>query len=328
MKMSNQLSSDPDKAYPSKLAELIAKVPHRHIVSVGRALGSISYFFDFRHRRIVTRNLNFIYSGWPQDKIKKIARRVFQNLAIAGLEVCQTSCFTREDVLRISRIHGEDILRDAIKSQRGIIFISAHIGNWEMAPLFTSCYYSHPVTSIARRLQSAAIDGWIYKTRTRFGNEILDKKNALPKMARLLRKGGTLGILIDQGTLVSEGVEVSFFDKMVTATPGAAVLARRYGSIVLPAYCIREDDGELTLRVEEPLNMQETDDSQADLLINTQTMMDAIEKMVDTYPEQWLWAHKRWKRHYPYLYHEDIQRRRRRREKRLARLERSNLNKG
>ncbi len=323
MKMSNQLRSDPDNAYQSKLSEFFAKVPHRHIISLGRALGSIVYFLDVRHRRIVRRNLHFIYPEWPKDKIRKISRRVFQNLAIAGLEVCQTSRFTREDVLRIARIHGEDILRDAIKSKRGIIFISAHIGNWEMAPLFTSCYYSHPVTSIARRLQSAAVDGWIYNTRTRFGNKILDKKNALPKMARLLRNGGTLGILIDQGTRITEGVEVSFFNKMVTATPGAAVLARRYGSIVLPAYCIREDDGKLTMRVEEPLAMKKTDDSQADLLVNTQTMMDAIEEMVDTYPEQWLWAHKRWKRHYPHLYREDIQRRKRRREKKLARLERS-----
>ena len=103
----------------------------------------------------------------------------------------------------------------------------------------------------------------------------------------------------------------------------AALLAQRYGSAVLPAYCVRERDGRLVVHVAPPVPIQKTKDSQADLQANTQMMTDAIEKAVRAYPDQWFWFHKRWKRYYPHLYPEDLARRKRRREKRKARLEKS-----
>ena len=308
--------SDRKLVISGDLSRRIAKLPPKLILFAGRLLGSVAYYVDVRHRRIVNRNLQFIYSGWPRDKIKKTARHVFQHLATTALEVLQISFFTREDILSRTHIEGDEILRDAIKSQKGIIFITAHIGNWEIMPLYTTCRYGHQVTSIARKLSSATFDRWIYQMRTRFGSIILDKKNALPKMVRVLKKGGALGILIDQETIRSEGIEAYFFGKKIMATPGAALLARRYDCVVLPAYCVRDPEGLLVFRVKKPLVLQQTDDSQADLRVNTQRMITSIENMIKGYPDQWLWAHKRWKRFYPYLYPEDMKKRKYRRAQR------------
>ena len=305
--------SDQKRSYPCLLAKRIAKFPPKHVVFSGRLLGTLAYWVDVRHRRIVNRNLQFIYPDWPRDRVKKLARRVFRHLATTMLEVLQMSFFDREDILGRARIEGDEHLRKAIADQKGIIFITAHIGNWEMGPLYTGCRYGHPITSIARKLSSPAFDRWIYQMRTRFGSHILDKKKALPKMARILRNGGTLGILIDQETIRSEGIEANFMGKKIMATPGAALLAMRYDSVVLPACCVRDRDGMLILRVEKPLELRRTHDSQEDLQVNTQTMINAIEEMITAYPEQWLWAHKRWKRFYPYLYPEDMKKRKDRR---------------
>ena len=127
--------------------------------------------------------------------------------------------------------------------------------------------------------------------------------------------------MIDQETIRSEGIEAYFFGKKVMATPGAALLARRYDCLVLPAYCVRDADGMLILRVEAPLALQRTHDSQEDLQVNNQTMITSIEKMIEGYPEQWLWAHKRWKRFYPYLYPEDMKKRKDRRAERHGLVE-------
>jgi KDO2-lipid IV(A) lauroyltransferase len=70
--------------------------------------------------------------------------------------------------------------------------------------------------------------------------------------------------------------------------------------------------------MENPLPLVRTKDQRADIVTNTQVMMDAIERAIRAYPEQWFWFHKRWKHHHPELYPEDIERRQRRREKRLA----------
>jgi KDO2-lipid IV(A) lauroyltransferase len=230
------------------------------------------------------------------------------------------TCFSSEEILGNVRIRGKENLIDAIKSPQGAIIISAHLGNWEMGVLCVSCYLNKPLVAPARKIYPRIVDRWMRALRTRFGTILLDKKRALPMMARMLRQGNVLGLLIDQGTKFSQGVEVTFFGKSVTATPAAALLARRYDSPVLPVFCVREQDNSLTLTVKPPLCLQKTKDSRADLKANTQIMTDAIEKAVRAYPEQWFWFHKRWKRHYPHLYPEDLAKRQKRREKRFARL--------
>jgi KDO2-lipid IV(A) lauroyltransferase len=298
---------------------VIAKIPDRPIASAGRLLGTVAYVLDRRHRRIVMRNLAFAHAQWSAERIREISRRVFQSTAITLLQILQMTCYSREEVLKRVRILGREHLDLAVQNPRGSIMITAHLGNWEMAALFASCYLDEPMAAVARQLESKRLDQWLNRLRTRFGNTILDKKGALPKMARLLRRGKTLGILIDQGTTRSEGVEVTFFGRKALATPAAALLAQRYGSSVVPGFCVRDGKDRLTLIVEPPLSLKQTKDSRADAQINTQIMTEAIEKAVRTYPEQWFWFHKRWKRHYPELYPEDLARRRRRREKRKAR---------
>lgn len=305
--------------FRSALVSFIAGIPHRHIAHAGKWLGVLGYILDRRHQRIVKRNLKFIYPEWSWDRIQEVSKRVFQNMATTLLEICQMTCFSRDDILRRVRIRGKDNLLNAMKSPKGLILISAHLGNWEMAHIFASCYLQTPLVLVARKIQPKALNQWVHRLRTRFGSVVLDKAGALRKMVRVLSHGALVGLLIDQGTSRSEGVEIVFFGRTVTATPAAALLARRYDSPVLPAFCIREGDGSLTFVVEPPLVVRKTKDMRGDVRVNTQIMNDAIERAVKAYPDQWFWFHKRWKRHYPYLYPEDLAKRQRRRDKKRAR---------
>ena len=301
------------------LTDFIANIPQKHIARLGNLLGMYVYCVDPRHRRIVRRNLQFTHPKWSRDRIRRLSKRVFQNVGVTLLEICQMTCFSRKDILSKVRIRGKDYLLNAMKSPKGVIMISGHLGNWEMAHVFLSCYLRKPLLLVARKIQPKTLDRWIHRLRSSFGNTIAYKKRALPKMARALHQGKALGLLIDQEPKHSAGVEVVFFDRTVTTTPAAALLARRYDSPVLPVFCIREADGRLTLVVEPPLTLKKTEDLRADLKANTQIMTSAIEKAVRAYPEQWFWFHKRWRGRYPYLYAEDLARRQRRREKRRAR---------
>jgi KDO2-lipid IV(A) lauroyltransferase len=303
-----------------KVSRFLAGVPRKHIVRAGRLMGSLAYFLDRRHQRIVERNLKFTHPEWSEDYIRQLSLRVFQNMGITILEICQISGFSREDILGNVRIRGKENLSDALKSPKGLILISAHLGNWEMGSIVFSAYLQKPMLSIARKIQYKRLDRWMHRLRSRFGNTIIDKKGALGKMVRTLSKGGILAILIDQGTKLSEGVEVTFFGKTTTMTPAPAMLARRYECSVLPAFCIREPDAGLTIIFEPPLTLKKTSDLHADIRENTQQMACTIEKAVRSHVEQWLWFHKRWKRHYPSLYAEDIAKRQRRREKRKAKV--------
>jgi len=296
----------------------IISIPKKYIVKIGNILGGLAYLLDARHRRIVRRNLQFAHPGWSLDKTKKISLKTFQSMGITVLEICQMTCFSKKDILQKVRIKGKENLLNTIKSPKGVIMISAHIGNWEMCSLFLSCYMQKSVVVVAQN-QPNIIERIIHKLRTSTGNTIISKKGAMSKLVRTLRKGKMVGLLIDQGTSRGDGVNVTFFGRNTYSTHAASLLAARYNCPVLPVYCIRESDAELTVVVEPPLKLYKTDEVRSDLQTNTQIMTDSVEKIVRLYPEQWLWFHKRWKRLYPELYPEDLARRQRQREKRRAR---------
>ncbi len=322
--MQEQQRARKREGFLDTLAAFIANIPQKRIAMAGRLLGLLAYILDTRHRRIVKRNLQFVHPEWSRDRVRDLSISVFKSTGVTFLEICQTICFSRDDILRKVRIRGEGHLLSAMKRQKGVIMISAHLGNWEMGHMFVRCYFGKPVLLVARQIESRTLRRWINGLRARFGGVVVDKKRALPRMARALQQERALmPLLIDQGTRLSQGVEVTFFGRTTTATPAAALLARRYDTPVLPVFCVRGADAGLTLVIEPPLCLQRTEDPDADLKVNTQLMTSAIEKTVRAYPEQWFWFHKRWKRHYPYLYREDLARRQRRKEKEAARSRRA-----
>ena len=308
----------PSSSFLNKIALLFAGLSQKHIRSAGTLLGTLAYMFDMRHRRIVRRNLHFAYPDLTRKKIKQMSKGVFQNMGITFLEICQIPYLPQNVLVSRVKINGKEHLIHAINSNKSIMIFSGHIGNWELGLQVISHYTHKELLLIAQNIKSKLLNTWMYQLRAGSGNILIDKKGAVPQMVRTLRKGGVIGLLIDQGTIASQGVEVQFFNKKTTATPVVAMLGRRYNSIVLPIFCVRDKAGDLTLQVQEPVLLVKTDNMENDAKTNTQIMTHRIEQAVRSYPEQWFWFHKRWKRSYPHLYKEDIDRRKRLRGKRHA----------
>jgi Kdo2-lipid IVA lauroyltransferase/acyltransferase len=309
----------------TKYNQGFAKFPDSIINTIGRFLGTVAYYVDIRHRRISQRNLVFAYPDWSKEHVRKVSRRVFQHIGITFLEILQMTFMGREKILQKVTVKNGHYFNAAINDENGVIIISAHIGNWEMANVFISAYFKISIGIVARALDSQRMDCWINRIRSKSGNEIWPKKGALSKMARSLRNGGVVGMLIDQDTRDDESVQIEFFNHKANATPAAALLARRYDAVVLPLFCRRGADGRLVLEVQAPLTLVKTKDRQSDIETNTQIMTDAVEKAVNAYPEHWFWVHKRWKRHHPELYPEDLARHERRKKKKRAKLNKAKM---
>jgi KDO2-lipid IV(A) lauroyltransferase len=298
-----------------KARRAIAQIPHHHIRCLGQMLGQLYFLIDVPHRRIVRRNLHFAYPEWSQAQIKAVSSKIFGNIGITLIEILQFSCFKCADFIEQFEVQGEGYFWQALENPNGAIMISAHLGNWEALPHVIACRSGHTVTSVARRLDSSLLNRWVLDYRTRFGNGILFKKEALSGMRKTLRSGKILGLLIDQTTKKKEGVEVLFFGRKVMATPAAALMALRCRASVLLGYCIRDAQGRLIAVAEKPLELVRSGDMREDIVTNTQLMTTAIENAIRRHCDQWFWVHKRWKRHYPELYPEYRRRMRRKRKK-------------
>jgi KDO2-lipid IV(A) lauroyltransferase len=291
----------------------ITKIPRHLIINSGKLLGLLFYSLAIPHRRLVRRNLQFCYPEWSAKEIRELSRRIFMNFGITLVEMLQCTFMSHEEVLNALRVEGEENFNKAFKSNRGIVIVSAHMGNWEVGLHITN-YYGKPMLGVAAKTRYGWADILLSRSRNRLGNTIIDKKGALPKITEGLRRGEVIGMLIDQSRR-KHGVEVTFFGRKATASPAAALLALRCNSLVLPAFCVRRSDGQLTIQVKTPFELTRTGDLRSDIQSNTQRMIDVVEEMVRTYPDQWFWLLKPWKVHYPNLYSEWDARRRKRKAK-------------
>ena len=71
----------------------------------GGLIGTLAYVIDAPHRRIVRRNLQLAFPEWSREKNRQTAKRVFQNLGAAFVEICQLATYSKSDVVEIGRAH-------------------------------------------------------------------------------------------------------------------------------------------------------------------------------------------------------------------------------
>jgi KDO2-lipid IV(A) lauroyltransferase len=293
------------------LKSFVAKIPDAHLLFFGKILGNILYHIVVPQRRIVRRNLLFSLDESAPQQIQSMIKRIFQHFGITTLELLQMACLSKQEL--VSRIHaeGKEILIEALSKQKGIVLITAHLGNYEMAAQYIPCLLELQMSVVAKKMRNVRLNRFIHNLRTRFGNRVIYKKGALPEMMQTLRQGAVVGILMDISRRF-DGVEVNFLGRRATATPAAALLGLRCKSPIIPAFCHRNPKGKLIVRIEPPVEIKRTKDLRSDLQFNTQLITDRVERAVKNHPEQWNWMLKRWKEFYPSLYPES--------EKRLERI--------
>ncbi|MCA1558013.1 MAG: lysophospholipid acyltransferase family protein [Acidobacteria bacterium] len=201
---------------------------------------------------------------------------------------------TPENLQRFITCEGLENLEAAQARGQGVILFTGHLGAWELSSFALSAF-GYPMSFLVRRMDNPRIEPLLERTRTRFGNRSIDKRAAARPMLRILREGGTLGLLVDLNTLPHEGVFVDFFGIPASTTASLATLALRTGAAVLPVFVPWDKARRrFVLHVDPPLEITSTGEHERDVLQLTSQFTSVIESYVRRYPEQWLWIHKRW----------------------------------
>jgi KDO2-lipid IV(A) lauroyltransferase len=189
-------------------------------------------------------------------------------------------------------VKNQDNLNLIQKYKGSKIFISAHIGNWEITRnfLLNEGFILH---SIYRHANNRMIDSYIQKNRQR-ENAYFYKKgsDSAKNMIKVLKNGGDLALLVDQRD--SSGTLINFFNKKAYASEGFANLALKYQTMICPVYSIRNRDGSFQLIFEKPLEFNEYQSLTPKDLVQ-KVYIEYFESWINKNPEQWLWSHERWK---------------------------------
>jgi Kdo2-lipid IVA lauroyltransferase/acyltransferase len=272
-------------------------LPRRAAVAAGRSLGLAAYALAGGLRRTGMRNLEIAFPDAGEEERGRILRGTFLSLGRQLGEVSQFPRISPERLREVAEYDSEDVkLLDLARERgRGVIFLTSHLGAWELLCFAHSALYE-PISFLVRPIDNPRIDAFVARLRTRFGNRPIDKKAAARAALRLLKDGGTLGVLADLNTQEREGVFVPFFGRLACTTAGVATLALRTDATVIPV-CAPWDERrkKFIFRGGPVVELVRTGDDRRDVEINTANFTAAIERHVRAFPDQWLWIHKRWK---------------------------------
>ena len=135
----------------------------------------------------------------------------------------------------------------------------------------------------------------IEKTRRTYGNRIIYKKAALKNILQELRSNEAVGILMDQAVLAREGFIIDFLGRGAWTTKMPALIARKTGAVVLPAFIHRTEYGH-KIEIFPEVKLSYDDNKEEQLKKDTKKFSSYIEEYIQKYPAEWLWIHRRWKR--------------------------------
>jgi KDO2-lipid IV(A) lauroyltransferase len=275
--------------------KLFCLLPETWAYRLGDGLGGLFFWIDGRHRRVAMENLKIAFGTEKGDQaLRAIAKRSYQHLGRSMAELARVMISAPERVMGWVKLEGLDHFLDAQKKGRGVLYLTAHLGNWELMALAHSLR-GYPIHVVARPVDNPLLEDLLSRLRTRWGNRVIKKGGALREVLKLLKAGEAAGFLLDQNVAADQGVFVNFFGKPACTHRTLALLALKTGAVVLPAFTFRESKNSHRVIIEPPVLLEETGDAEQDVVRNTQKFTALIESYVREHPDQWLWVHRRWK---------------------------------
>ena len=278
---------------------LLALLPLRAALAVGAFAGRLAWYLSGDTRRLMRAHLAVAFPEKTEVERGAIARASLVHLGQVALEVATLRRYRHrlEDYVSIAP-GGEELVRRALAQGRGLVFVASHIGNWELLAQRLS-RVAQPNAVIAKRNADTWLNGAIERLRAEGGLETFwrEDPSAGRSLLRLFKRGGGLGILIDQDTRV-QGVFVPFFGRLAYTPRAAADLALRFRAAVVVVTSHRRGrrlgDGH-ELEVVELAYDPDPPDREAEVVRLTAAAVAFQEEAVRRYPAEWVWMHRRWK---------------------------------
>ncbi|MDD5195031.1 MAG: lysophospholipid acyltransferase family protein [Candidatus Omnitrophica bacterium] len=269
-------------------------LPLRFSYTLGKTLGSLAYIFIRRHRRIALESLSIAFPNKTESANKKIARDFFIFMAQGSFELLY---FLRNSKnLDNVRVEGIEYLNGAMAERKGVIIVTAHMGNFPLMSL-KLVQLGYKVSFVTRPMRDEKAGDYLYNLRESCGVKTIfsyPRRECILGIASALRNNEIVILQMDQN-FGTGGVWVKFFGLLAATPTGPVTLALRYNAAIVPAYTFRAGLGQHTVRIfpQEPL--VRAPDKDETVLINVARLTHIIEGWVAAHPEQWGWIHRRWK---------------------------------
>ncbi|MBC1183961.1 lipid A biosynthesis acyltransferase [Brevundimonas sp. WCHBH090558] len=241
-------------------------------------------------QKTVMRNLRIAFPEMGEAERQALALAQWAQTGRTFAELAVMDHLTPEggrvEVVGMERLHA---LRD---SGKPAVLISGHLANFEvMAAVIMASGVPCQVTY--RAANNPYVDALIRQSRERYGIRLFAPKgDGTRELMAGMKRGDSIALLVDQK--YNQGPEVEFFGQPVNASPGAARLALKFDTVMLPLSVVRLPGVRFRVTAHEPIVVNQSEDKAADTLAGIQAANRFVEDRVKEHPVDWFWVHKRW----------------------------------
>lgn len=252
-------------------------------------------------KQVISANIDQVFgTSLSSGQKSHLIKAYYSHLLLSLKEGLQMRFMSEQQLQERVEVRGHQHMLDVVAQQNGVLVLTGHFGNWELAPIggvMNFKQFQGQFHFIRRTLGFKYLEKALFKRYYQAGLNVIPKKNSLDQVRQALEQNHAVVFVLDQhASLVNrDGIAVEFFGKKAGTYRSLATFARYTEIPVVPAASYRLPNGKHVLEFYEPIPFIACDDPKEALYQNTLAYNKALERMVLAHPEQWNWMHRRWK---------------------------------
>lgn len=266
-------------------------LPHSAALSLGGSMGRMVFSLNKdKSSKAIIRCSKFL--GCSLEVAREVVAKSYINLGRSVVEFLNLAKIGKK-IDEIVSVHDIENLNDALACGRGVILLTAHLGNWELAAAYLGIK-DYPMRAIGAEQRDARITKLISDIRASCGVETIGKGFDLRGAIRCLQEGNILGVLLDQDAK-DKGIIAPFLGQPASTPYGPVKLAMKMRSPIVPLFIVRrKDNTHHDLYFLPSLEERVKDFYDRPIEENVRLCNDILSEWISRHPEQWLWLYPRW----------------------------------
>jgi lauroyl/myristoyl acyltransferase len=275
------------------LGALVGPLPPQIGYRLATRTGGLLYVLSPQLRRVLAHNIGHVLgTDANSEEVQTLVRLACVNIAKGHYDLFRVSRLTTEEIRDMTQIEGAEHLSQALARGRGVIVVSAHLGNVDIMGQLPLAY-GVPVTAAAQHIQPERLFRYLLQLRQSHGLRLIPSDEPMLGLFRALKRGEIIALPLDRDVSDHSRL-VKFFGSPTHLPDGPVRVALRTGAALIPVFVLRLPGDSFLVQIEPQLELPHTGDKEGDVVAGMEMAVAVMERHIAQHPEQWLVAAPVW----------------------------------
>ena len=295
MRLSKKIKRDAVYGLVQSLFWFFNLIPRSTALFIGAMCGLSAWRLMARDRHRIFRHLTLVYGSQlsPEEK-HKIGRSFFVNSGKNFADVVRFKKHYATEIKPLVEVEGLEHFDQAYKQGKGLVGITGHLGNFELLAVHIASL-GYEIAVIGRELYDPRLDRLLVENRRSLGLTNIATTDSPRRYLTWLKAGKALGVLIDTDSWRVRNMFIPAFGRLARTPVGQSLVGLRAGAAFVPMACLRTAENKYRIVIKPPVETDPNLSSEQAVYDVTCRCTNALEEIIRSAPDQWIWLHNRWR---------------------------------